>query len=143
MRHEEAFRPRRLERIDGLVEREVTARLAVELSPQEGRLAHEEVGIAGALDELVAGRGVARIREHSAVGADTEGVRLEPVVRDAGRRDLELAYGERRIGLVFREVEGSLEHVREAEPLAERGRNSAPPGCTQSAGFRSGPFDER
>ena len=46
VRDEEPLRVRRLERVDRLVEREVPARLAVELTAQERRLADEEIGVA-------------------------------------------------------------------------------------------------
>ena len=81
VRHEESLGARGLERLHRLVEGEVTARLAVELAPEQRRLADEEVGVARRLDELLRGRRVARVREHRAVRLHAEGVRLEPVVR--------------------------------------------------------------
>ena len=140
MREQEPLRARRLERLDGLVEREVTARLAVELAAEERRLAHEEVGIAGGLDELARGRRVARVGEHVAVRLDAERVRLEPVVRDAGRRDGELADRERRVGLVLREsnVRSNMSGKPSRSPSAAgTPRPPAAPTARASAAGRS------
>ena len=116
MREEQTLRARRLEGRDGLVEGEVAARLAVELATEERRFTDEQVGIAGSFDKLVGRRRVSRVRDHTAVRLDAEGVGLEPCSAGRGSRvTLELAGEERRVRLVLREPERPLEHVREAE----------------------------
>ena len=143
MREEQALGPRRLEGGDGLVEGEVTARLAVELATEEGRFTDEQIGIACSFDKLVGRRRVSRVRDHGAVPLDAEGVGLEPVVRDAGRRHLELAGEERRAGSYSarRKVRSNMSGKPRRVPSSSR--NFAPPGCTQSCGFGISRFDAR
>ena len=63
VRDEEPRAPDCLERVHRLLEREVAARLAVEVAAEQRRLADEEVGVPRGLDELGARRRVARVRE--------------------------------------------------------------------------------
>ena len=70
----------------------------------------------------VRGRRVARVREHGAVRLHAERVGLKRVVGNPGRRDGELADRERRVGLVLRELERALEHVRESETFSKAGQ---------------------
>ena len=72
-----------LECIERFVEREMAAGLAVEIASEQSRLADEEIGVPSGLDELVARRRVARVRENAARVLDPEGVRLERVVGNA------------------------------------------------------------
>ncbi len=122
MGDEESLRPGRLERLDRLVEREVSARLAVEVAAEKRRFTDEEIGIARRFDQLVRRGGVARVRQHGAVRLHSEGVRLEPCSAAPACGVTEsFPIVERRVGLVLREIEGALEHVGEAETLAELG----------------------
>ena len=143
MRHEQALRARSLERLDGLVQREVPTRLAVELAPEQGRLADEQVGVARRLDQLLRGCGVARVCEQGAVRLHPKRVRLERVVRNPGRRDGERADRERRVGLVLRELERPLEHVGEPEALAELGQELGSAWLYPERRVRLGPFVAR
>ena len=52
MRDEKSLGTRGLESFDGLVERQVPTRLAVELTAEERGLADEQVGVTRCLDEL-------------------------------------------------------------------------------------------
>src|SRR5262249_30217429 len=117
---EEALRPRLLEGLDRLVEREMTSWLAVELAAEERRLADEQIRVAGGAHQLPRRRRVAGVGEDLAVGLDPERVRLEHVVGHARRGDRQLADLERQVRLVLVELERPLEHVGEAESLSER-----------------------
>src|SRR5947209_1455490 len=78
----------------------------------EGRLAEEEVGVAGQFGKLVGGPAVAGVRERRRAVGDPEPVRLDPVVRDADRGHVEARRRERRPLFVLVELEGVLEHLR-------------------------------
>ncbi len=139
MRDEETLRPGGFEGFDGLVQREVSSRLAVELTAQQRRLADEQVGVAGGFDQLLRRRGISRVGERALVGLDPEGVRLERVVGNAGRSDRRAARpgtacpaGTRSARRFARTCPGNPR--RSPSPV----RNSAPPGCTHSCGLREG-----
>ena len=76
-----------------------------------------------------------RVRERRRVVRDPEAVRLELVVREPDRQNLEPCRGERRLGLVFRHVERPVEHVREAESRAELLEIGAPTAVDPELGF--------
>ena len=68
------MRARRLEGGDRLVRRQVPARVGVGVARDERRLAEEQVGPARNVDERVARRRVARVRERALAVGDAEGV---------------------------------------------------------------------
>src|ERR687891_2133497 len=94
-RAQQPLRVRRAERLDRLVGGEMPARLAVELAPQERRLADEEVDLARELRKALARARVARVREHLARVPHAQAVRLERVVRQPDRDHFEAGGAER------------------------------------------------
>src|SRR5581483_1790646 len=119
VREQQPLRPGLPERGDRLLGRQMAARLAVEVPVRERRLAEEDVGSPCELDEALARRGVARVGERAPLVADSEAVRLQLVVREPDRGHGQPARSERDAVLVLPDDEGPLEHVGEAEALAE------------------------
>ena len=103
----------------GLVGRQVSAQRAVVVAALERRFCEEEVGVAGELDQLVARPGVARVGDE-AIALDAEAVRVDVVVDDWNRGDLEPGGGEGTARLVLGDVERALEHVLAAQPVEDR-----------------------
>jgi methylmalonyl-CoA mutase C-terminal domain/subunit len=99
----------------------VTARLAVQLAALQRRLAEEEVDVPRKLDEAVARGSVARVGERAPQVRHAQAIRFERVVRQPDGRHGQLRRLERRPLFVLAHLERPLEHVRKAEPRAERG----------------------
>ena len=121
--HEQAARAGGAEGGERLVEREMTAR--IRLIVRQRGLAHEEIRVAGQIGQGVARAGVAGVGEDGGPVLDTEGVRLDGVVRDAHGRDLEACRPEALAFPVLRDLERLLEHVPRAEQAAELGQEPA------------------
>ena len=99
---------------------QVATRLAVGIAGLERRLADEQVDVPGQVGHAPARPRVARVGERGAAVRDAKAVRLESVVGEAQRHDVEpRGGGEDRLGVVLAHDKGSLEHVGEAESRAE------------------------
>src|SRR3954451_5615936 len=102
--------PRRGVGLERLVRGEVAANARLRLV--EGRLAEEEVGVAGKLDEPVARRGVGAVGERPVAVRYAQPVALERVVEHPVRDELEAGGGERLLLLVLVHVEELEDRVR-------------------------------
>ena len=103
-----------------LLRAQVAARLAVGVAVLERRLADQQVGVSGEVRDALARARVARVGERGGAVRHPEAVRLEPVVREPHRQDVEACRRrESRLGVVLPDDERPLEHVGEAEPGAQ------------------------
>src|SRR5439155_1323995 len=89
VREQETLRAGGGERLEGLVGRQVPARVPVQLAALEGRLAHEEVDVLGQLDQTLAGSRVSRVRQGVAAVRHAQPVGAQGVVGEAERDHLQ------------------------------------------------------
>ena len=134
MREQQPPRTRGLVGGHRLVDGQMAARGAVRVAARQRRLAHEQVDVTCQHREALAGAAVAGVRERHIVGLDPEPVRLERVVRQPDRGQLEPHDLDRLFGGVLAHVEDALEHVGEAELQAERDQPLAPAGLHEQLG---------
>jgi hypothetical protein len=105
--------------VERLVDAQVTPWLAVRSARLQGRLADEQIGVAGELGDPLTRSRVTGVRERGGCVRDAKAVGLEPVVRQPHGKDAQAGGRELRLPVVLRHLERAVEHVGEAQARAE------------------------